>query len=346
MPDGSQAWAEVREGEIVNGGRNDRPRKWAPGNPKHGGHLKDFYDATKFSRLSGRTPATRSFHQLLQQTYLTRSYNSNHPNHPVPAKGASSGQIGGVGHKLGIIEGLFDNPESIFDEEHYFMVPFRGGKMPFSNRELQRLLRELAIGIYAHEEVPFFSLEFNQEGHLFPAIHPVYENTLVGKVIGMLDYMMKGYLNGGTFSEEFIYGWKNQQGWTPQSAFSQFTDFWGYCRENLPEGEGYQPLSNLIVKYTEKEKLKLLRVGKNSPEPEIFSDYTKFTNSFRIIAKQSSFKKSDNLFVLDSDFHVYYTLEPDPAYKETLEKGAQKMCTKIHDHMQKFPPPNIEERAA
>ena len=71
MPDGSQAWARVRNGVITNGGRNERPKKWVQGHPKHGGQLKDFYAATSFSVRSGRSPAERGFRQLLQQTHLT-----------------------------------------------------------------------------------------------------------------------------------------------------------------------------------------------------------------------------------------------------------------------------------
>ena len=109
--------------------------------------------------LFGKTPAEKQFRQTLQQTHLTESYNGSHPNRPVAARGKASGQIGGVGHKLGMIQGLFDHPEALFEKEHYFMVPMEGEKVPFSERELKLILRELAIGIYAHEAVPFFSLE-------------------------------------------------------------------------------------------------------------------------------------------------------------------------------------------
>lgn len=59
-------------------------------------------------------------------------------------------------------------------------------------------------------------------------------------------------------------------------------------------------------------------VGK--PDPEIFSDYSGFRSSFRIIAKQNSIKKSGMVFELDGDFDVFYTIEPDPSYEEALQK--------------------------
>lgn len=36
-------------------------------------------------------------------------------------------------------------------------------------------------------------------GAMYPVVHPVYQNTLAGSVIGFLDYYMQGYLNGGFF---------------------------------------------------------------------------------------------------------------------------------------------------
>jgi hypothetical protein len=56
------------------------------------------------------------------------------------------------------------------------------------------------------------------------------------------------------------------------------------------------------------------------PEPRIFSEYSGFRSSFRIIAKQDSIRKTGTLFELDSTFDVFYTVEPDPVYKVELEK--------------------------
>ena len=41
--DGSQAWAVVRGNEIRDGGRNEPPRKWVQGHPKHGGQLEEYF---------------------------------------------------------------------------------------------------------------------------------------------------------------------------------------------------------------------------------------------------------------------------------------------------------------
>lgn len=167
-------------------------------------------------------PATKDFQQKLQQTGLTRSFNSTNPDNPIPEKGMTGGEIGGVACSTSYIEGLFDGPGDLFLDHHFFCFPAaQGGEVPFSDAELQQILRELAIGIYTHNTIPFFSLHFREQGtDLFPVIHPAYENTLVGRVIGMLDYIMKGYLNGGTYQENFIDDWYKRPDWETQSESS------------------------------------------------------------------------------------------------------------------------------
>src|SRR3990167_4324220 len=98
------------------------------------------------------------------------------------------------------------------------------------------ILRELAIGVYVHSTISFFSLHFQDRGtDLFPVIHPVYAHTLVGRVISMLDYIMKGYLNGGVYQEQFVDAWHQRPDWSRQgqSALGQLIDFCTYCKEKM-----------------------------------------------------------------------------------------------------------------
>jgi len=302
--------------------------------------------------LYAKTPSDRHFRQGVQQTHLTKSYNANHRGKPIPARGAGSGQIGGVGQRVGRFEGLFDAPESIFDSEHHFMLPWKEGELPFSDRELKQLIREIAIGVYRHDTYPFFSLEFNHEGHLFPLIPPVYEDKLVGRVISSLDYMMKGFLNGGIFDEEFVENWKGVPHWNRGGAVDQLISFDHYFRLHPQLGAGkkkYQTLRQLFERERIKQEVKL---GKS--DPEFFNDHSQFSNSFRIISKQQRVEKTDHLFILHPDFDVEYTLAPNPEYENRLERfrrthgrdpvgysalkrACDKMCKRIHTQMATFP---------
>lgn len=297
--------------------------------------------------FGGKDPTKKSFEQNLQQTRLTESYNATHRNNPVPAKG-TGGVIGGVACGTDYIEGLLD---SLFENEHYFCLPkLAGGKAPFSNEELRTILRELAIGVYVHGTIPFFSLHFNQNADLFPVIHPAYENTLVGRVISMLDYIMKGYLNGGVFEDDFINEWYRNPNWKEKSttAFEKLIDFFTYCLKKLQgEDKNYSSLNALINTHKEEKKLlssllsaflgekeeedeDLLPSDYNLLAPEdrakidhmnaVLKNHTGFKNSFRIIAKQNSIQKEGPVFVIDSDFDVLYTINPSPVYQEALDQ--------------------------
>ncbi len=315
-----------------------------------------------------KSPASRNFSQILQQTRLTDSYRASNPQNPISAKGGTGGEIGGVACSTSYIEGLFASPESMFEEEHFFFLPKVGeeDRLPFSNQELQQILRELAVGIYVHSAVPFFSLHFNQESDLFPVIHPYYENTLVGRVIGMLDYIMKGYLNGGIFEEDFIDAWYRDSNWDKksESALTKLIDFRQYCEEKLKgDDKQYRSLRDLqrfneltgLGTLDEKLEKAAEMVGVlQEVEPEELKHFHGFSNSFRIIAKQNSVRKEGTVFSIDADFDVLYTINPSPQYQAALEIYQRKygrfppsyrkmlgvykiMCTRIHDHMVKMP---------
>jgi ankyrin repeat protein len=312
-----------------------------------------------------KTPAGKDFQQRLQQTRLTDSYNGTHRQNPVPAKGATGGDIGGVACSTDYIEGLFDSPESMFEREHLFCFATPDGQLPFSDMELRQIMRELAIGIYTHSTVPFFSLHFNQNGDLFPVIHPVYENTLVGRVISMLDYIMKGYLNGGVYTEQFIDEWQKKADWNANkdSALQHLIDFSKYCQKHFQGSDrNYLSVRAMLMEITNNSRNVLqeaaqkigVAVGAVDAESEVLKNFTGFSNSFRIIAKQNSIKKEGNLFLVDGDFDVLYTINPSPAYIAAteeyfrkygsmppsyvaLEQSYRQVCVQIKTHMSRFP---------
>ncbi len=305
-------------------------------------------------------PAERQFQQTLQQTKLTDSYNAS-AQKPVPEKGMTGGSIGGVATAAEYIEGLFDSPEALFECEHVFCMPLVGDQLPFSNDELKQIIRELTAGIYTYGTFPFFSLHFKQgSADLYPVIHLAYQNTLVGRVIGLLDYFMKGYLNGGTFTEKFIDDWHKDPNWErkSRSALQELIDFERHCSQLPEEDRQYISLSALKKNITTNPMIKNLLRGflpdEEQPESRVLADFEGFKNSFRIIAKQNSLQKSGNVFMIDSDFDVEYTIEPSPKYLEALAKYQRKhnalpasyqrlvasfemMKMRIHTHMQKLP---------
>ncbi|MDR3624834.1 MAG: ankyrin repeat domain-containing protein [Chlamydiales bacterium] len=297
------------------------------------------------------------FQQALQQTKLTDSYNATHPQKPIPAKGVADGKIGGVACGIEYIEGIFNGAEALFESEHFFCLPMIDGNLPCTNGQLRQILRELAIGIYTHSTVPFFSLHFRQgSADLFPVIHPTYQHTLVGRVISMLDYFMKGYLNGGVFPEDFVDSWHEHPTWEGQegAALARLLDFEAYCQKHLKDKDVAYLSARKLTMTLQGIKMLGLFGEAGSHDSEILQEFDGFKNSFRIIAKQNSFRKEGNVFIIDPDFDVLYTIAPSLKYTEAMERHIREtgtpplsyqlieesyklMSRQIHDHMVKMP---------
>ena len=97
------------------------------------------------SSLKG--PAHGLFQQTVQKTNLCDSYNQNHAGNPIVPKGATSAPPGGIDCHVELLKGLFETPDSLFEDEHFFFLPLSEDDLPFSDEELRQLLRELAIAI-------------------------------------------------------------------------------------------------------------------------------------------------------------------------------------------------------
>ncbi len=263
--------------------------------------------------------ARRIFNEMVQQNHLEDSYNSGNPTSSIPPRGSSGGSIGGVGNEVGIIEGLFSTCDALEETEHYFHIPAPDGEKPFSDRELSQILQELACGIFVHDSVPFFSLHFNAHHDMYPVIHPAYQNTLVGKVVSMLDYYMKGFLNGAFFPEEFVWGWQESKSQSLEELKKHYIDLHAYCQKHLDSDSQYFSVMEFVDLFSKKQN-SVFKDEKATKEEALLSDYSAFRSSFRIIAKQNSFKKGDGLFMLDGDFDVLYTIEPDPVYARELNR--------------------------
>ena len=309
-----------------------------------------------FRHYSNLEISKEAFKESLQYNRLTNLYNINHPSNPIPDRGSSNRKMERIYSRVGQIKGMFESVESLFEDEHVFVVPAVDGNMPFTNDELKQILRELAIGIFVHDTVPFFSLHFNGDGNMYPVIHPVYENTLIGRFMGMLDYYMKGFLNGAFFDEKVLYEWEpNKKGfWSVEDISneilqSRISDLHEYCAKNISEEFLYFSVKDLL----NRKKFDLREEGKFQDHP-IFNDYSDFSSSFKIISKQNSIKKDGNIFTLDSDFDVLYTIEPDADYEdartrykqlhssepegyEFLDSVYREMAKEIKEQMPKLP---------
>eukprot|EP00731_Ephydatia_muelleri_P000599 Em0001g599a len=231
-------------------------------------------------------------------------------------RAAQNGVIGGVATKVGELKGFKDSVSFTLHSENIFVVKVTDNcgvcHQPFSSGELKQILRELAIGIYLHDTYPFFSLHFNEDSCLYPVIHPAYQNTLVGEVIGFLDYFMKGFLNGGVYDKSFLQNWHKSCNMDKEFLKSHLIDLQRYFRDNLPNSE-YISLREMMA-----------REGLEGPEQDMSENpgsifRTRFMTSFRIISQVREAREQDGVFFIDPDFDVEYTIDLMPDYKEYVD---------------------------
>ena len=88
---------------------------------------------------------------------------------------------------------------------------------PLDGKAILSLLMHEAFYLTQVMDVPIlFSLHFcgdsgqvkdgsrKGDADLYSVMHPALRHTLTGRVLGFLDFLLKSYLNGGTFSEHFL----------------------------------------------------------------------------------------------------------------------------------------------
>lgn len=289
-----------------------------------------------------------NFQSLVRATGLVSSYNNIHSSDRIPPLASYRGEIGGVATKIGIFPELKNSLDQVLYNETILALPIADNSLPFQSSELKQILRELANGIFLHNTYPFFSLHFNNDGNLYPVIHPSYQNTLVGKVIGFLDYFMKCYLNGSFFDERFLETWHETMNRSHDFLKLHLIDLKKYSRE-----------FKSIYRSLHEE---MFNLGLEAEEGEALTEENKFAvrhnnfcqTSFRIIAKQNSPQKYQNIMVMNPNVDVEYTPTPSPEYKAYLdkylnEKGEypadyqlllvvyKEFSNKIKDHFLKLP---------
>ncbi len=311
MPDGSQAWAEVRNNTIRNGGKNNFPKEWVADSSKDGGH----FTTPKFTRYK---PDLETFKEHLAINRIKNTYEKSRQIPDYPSLDASNLQ--GISGKYGKILNL-----AIKEREgtHTFYLP----TSEISEAEALQILREVARGIYVYRNLPFFSLHFNGSLTSYPVIPPSYRHTLVGEALGMLDYYMKGFDNGRFFEKKFIENWNATREKSQQYLIEHAIDFHEYC-ENL--GLSYRSFDEIIKDLMGDEASKII------------STHTLDINR-RLIFKQNAIYKNGTSLSYEGGFNVIWELEETPTTDKEekhygyLKEACELMNAQIEELLPQLP---------
>ena len=252
----------------------------------------------------GYSLSLTEFRSVAASTSLISSYNSFNPTAKLRDVMNFCRDIGGIGNDVSVITDMIDSAAHAEAQEYFLCFP--ADHFPFSPALLKQLTRELAEGYFNHKTVPFFSLHFNENGFLYPVIHPAYKNTLVGEIIALLDYWMKGFLNGGVFDEEFLKMWHETANCDEAYLRSKLIDLKKYCKESCKDVP-YVSLRELMSRY-----------GLNDTNMQC--EYRQpFMTSFRIISSQEKIERHHNVLIPYPTFRVEYSIDLMPDYKNYLE---------------------------
>jgi ankyrin repeat protein len=250
-----------------------------------------------------------SFSSSLSTTGLVETYNNYHL-FLVRDVFSGLGSIGGVATEISLIENLLNSEAHAKAKEYFICFPAKGFTFPL--KLVLILAREIDQGFVLYKTLPFFSLHFNNDGLLYPVLHPFYQNTLVGLIISLLDYWMKGYLNGVIFQEEFLKKWSALENCDEAHLRANIIDLQQYCKnleKERSEKFGYESLN-----------AKESRSGALKAEEGGFVNEGMQT-SFRIIAKQGhNLSLSGNIILADPEFEVKYSIELTPKAEAYLEE--------------------------
>jgi hypothetical protein len=157
------------------------------------------------------------------------------------------------------------------------------------------------------DQLPYISLHFDEKGILYSVINPFYEQTIVGHVIGFLDYVMKCFVNGGFFNEEFIFSYTNDQNTDSSFLNSNIIPIRNYLRDNM--------LTNLRYK-------SLAELGSTSFDEK---GNQRYFSPFRIIGTMmSEIVFEDSILFPKASLTVQHDIDPLPKFQVDIDRDMSK----------------------
>ena len=236
-----------------------------------------------------------------------------------------------LGEKTGEIDDLpthvpisnFSLPQSE-NEPYALFIPreMPANSMPLKLQELNRIIWEIAVGVYVFNTVPSISFQPNHDGSSACVIPSAYRDTLVGKALFEVDYFIKSLLHGTTIPQQIQRDQINDS-WKkiPKNAMRQtFKDMGLVYMMDDPElgYELYEPKREVFTRHPPKyvdtdlacsELTLRLTTGEEYEQQtshisrDVFLRYLDNV-SIGLVFTQHTIKQDGTLYVLDPIVHI------------------------------------------
>ncbi|XP_064167188.1 ankyrin and armadillo repeat-containing protein [Anguilla rostrata] len=170
---------------------------------------------------------------------------------------------------------------------------------------VQQIVRELTVGIYCFNQLPFISLEPNFDKSTSCQLTPAYYDTKVGQILINIDYVMKGLWHGAVmpadnrvrFSELWRSSMDVDANGVPQTQKDVFSEFLTAGLVDISQEPCYHGIYNQDADADPTYE-------PNSPDEEkLFSQYSEDI-VMKLASCVSSCQQHENLFVFGSSYGV------------------------------------------
>ncbi|KAJ8403521.1 hypothetical protein AAFF_G00352930 [Aldrovandia affinis] len=207
-------------------------------------------------------------------------------------------------------------------------------RAPLDYKVVQQIVRELTVGIYCFNQLPFVSLEPNYDKSTSCQLTPAYYDTKVGQILLNIDYTVKALWHGATIPGEkrvrFSELWRSSMdldaSGIPQTKKDVFAEFLTAGLMDISEDPSYRGIYN---EHADADPT----YDPSSPEEEkLFSQYSESV-LLKLTSFLSSCRQHENLFVFEGTYSLanVVRLTEDKLELATYQRLQQRL--ELHERL-------------
>ncbi|KAJ8349671.1 hypothetical protein SKAU_G00248010 [Synaphobranchus kaupii] len=192
-----------------------------------------------------------------------------------------------------------------FTQSNVLILTPADPRVTLDYKVVQQIVRELTVGIYCFNQLPFISLEPNYDKSTSCQLTPAYYDTKVGQILINIDYTMKGLWHGAVipgdkrvrFSELWRSSMDVDANGVPQTKKDMFSEFLTAGLMDISLEPCYRGI------YTQDSDADPTYEPNSPGEQKLFSQYSEDI-LLKLTSCVSSCQQHENLFVFESTYSL------------------------------------------